>query len=192
MDQVQRSGYSRQAAVLIAVDDSKGRHNEEVLLTLRAAHLKDHSGEVAFPGGKWEPGDEDLKATALRESYEEVGLPESEVEIVGELSSSYTRQGTKVTPYVGKVRADMPLKANPDELSALFWFPVRIVMEDQRVRTDIFELMGKEYWAPVYKFQDFTVWGFTARVLAQFIEGFYGVGISREHTAPEIKFRSKK
>lgn len=184
------SVLSNQAAVLLAISD-RPVGQEEILLTLRARHLNTHSGEVAFPGGKWEPGDSDLSATALREAQEEVGLVPESVQIMGELRPSFTRRGTRVTPYVGKVPALCSLEPNPAELAEMFWFPLEELKADKRVRTDIFVGTKGEYWAPVYEYLGYTIWGFTARVLVDFLACFYGIKLERKHTAPEIRYKPR-
>lgn len=178
-----------QAAVLIPVAEvSPGEHS--ILFTLRAEHLSSHSGEVAFPGGMWEQEDASLEETALRESHEEVALPPTHVEISQELSVEYTRQGRRVTPYVGHVNPSIlqSLEPNPEELSALFWVPLAYLLKDPRVQTDVFSVMGKEYWAPRYQWQEYEIWGFTARVLVDFLNSIHNAGFVREHTAPEKLF----
>jgi len=195
---VQVEQYKNQAAVLIAINARDD--GDELLLTKRAAHLSLHSGEVAFPGGKWELGDVDLCETALRESHEEVGLKPSRVNVIDQLPMSLTRGGMKVTPYVGRIDCSGGLCANPGELESLFWIPVTFLLEDRRARTDVFELGGTEYWAPVYEWAGYTIWGFTARVLVEFLNRHYiaagvdagkgGSKIERAHSAPEIRHAS--
>lgn len=178
----------KNAAVLIAIArDEQG--NDSVLLTQRAQHLKIHSGEVAFPGGKWEEQDESLQETALRESEEEVGLARSRVEIVDQLSVNYTRNGMSVTPYVGRIDSPSGLVANDGELDSLFWVPVDFFLEDSRARTDIFTVDQREYWAPVYQWMNYKIWGFTARVLVEFLNKCYGSNIGRESSAPEVPYQ---
>lgn len=177
-----------QAAVLLAVSD-KPAGQEEILLTLRAVHLNSHSGEVAFPGGKWEPGDDSLYATALREANEEVGLPPRNVNLLGELRPSYTRQGIRVTPYVARIPSGVRLVPNPEELSELFWLPLAELAEDKRLRTDVFEWQGQEYWSPAYQYAGHLIWGFTARVLVEFLANFYNIRLDRSHAAPEVRFK---
>ncbi|WNO10115.1 CoA pyrophosphatase [Teredinibacter sp. KSP-S5-2] len=179
--------YAGQAAVLIALCDSPDRHSgDHLLLTLRARHLNLHSGEVAFPGGKWEEGDIDLQATALRESYEEVGLRQESLEVIDQLPVAYTRKGMCVTPFAARVTEYHPLEANSDELDDLFWVPVEHFIEDRRVKTDVFRIQQRTYWAPVYEYGGYTIWGFTARVLVEFVNRHYNAGVTRQHTSPEV------
>ena len=175
-----------EAAVLIAVAGVGAQ--EALLLTRRAEHLHTHSGEVALPGGKWDQGDANLAVTALREAYEEVGLLPAKVSDLQAMASRYTRQGTRVTPFVGRIPVGEPLTPCAFELHSLFWLPVHALLRDERIRTDIFTLEGKEYWAPVYQHGGYTIWGFTAKLLADFANHFYGAGISRAHIAPEVHY----
>ncbi len=177
-----------QAAVLIAITEAADGQ-EFVLLTERAKHLSIHSGEVAFPGGKWESEDSSLLDTALRESHEEVGLAPSRVNIIEQLPVSHTRQGISVTPYVGRVESRDGLVANIDELQSLFWVPIDFLLKDIRERTDIFTVEGSEYWSPVYDWMGYTIWGFTARVMVDFLNRVYGQNIQRCSEAPEIPYK---
>lgn len=181
--------FPGQAAVLVAFREGCNTGEEQVLLTLRAEHLSSHGGEVAFPGGMWETDDRDLCFTALREAHEEVGLPPSAVAVESQLPIGQTRAGVQVTPYVGRVVQTVPLTPNPAELDSLFWMPVSLLIEDQRIRTDIFTIRGKQSWAPVYSYAGYTIWGFTAKVLVEFANRRYGLSIRRSHdSAPEVLF----
>ncbi len=173
------------AAVLVVLAGSGDR--ERILLTQRAPHLSLHAGEVAFPGGMREPEDLDLEYTAIRETQEEVGLDPDLLDIVGRLSTSYTGRGIRVTPYVARIKEsveEIGLSANQEELESFFWLPTRFLLEDQRERTDLFEFSTGVHWAPVYNYLGYTIWGFTARVLVEFANRFWGAGIDREHQAP--------
>ncbi len=175
------------AAVVICVRN--GQSGKEVLLVQRAIHLNSHAGEVALPGGKWELGDKNLAATALREAYEEVGLKAEDVTQLHAMPSRFTRQGIRVTPFVAELRdasgSELTLIACTQELQALFWMPLDIVLADKRQRTDIFEFAGKEYWAPVYAFGSYCVWGFTAKVLLDYVNHYCGGSIGRQNPASE-------
>lgn len=185
----QAPSWKGQAAVLIAVSRICGE--DHVLLTKRAEHLTSHGGEVAFPGGMWEPEDQNLQDTALRESFEEVGLHPQRVNIIAQLPACHTRRGVKVTPFVGEIDQPGGLTACPDELDSLFWVPLDFLIGDSRVRTDIFHVQGKHYWSPVYHFKGFEIWGFTARLIVDYLNKLHGTMISRENIAPEIVFPGK-
>lgn len=181
------TGFKGQAAILII--QSVHRNQRSVLLTQRAQHLIAHPGEIAFPGGKWEAGDVNLEATALRETEEEVGIPKSVLQQAGRLPVGYTGRGVRVTPYVANLLEEVPLQLDEGELSEAFWVPESAFQDDPRSRTDIFLRNGVEYWAPVYHFQHFCIWGFTARVLVQFMNEFWGARIERAHSSPVFRYK---
>ncbi len=177
-----------EAAVLIPIAEVSGR--ESILLTRRAEHLNSHSGEVAFPGGKRENADGSLLETALRESHEEMGILPADVSVEAELEPSYTRHGMRVTPFIGRISNTDSLRPDPSEIGAFFWFPLELLKTDPRVRTDIFTLEDREYWAPVYEYEGYTVWGFTARVLVEFLNTYCRIPVSRKHAfAQEVRYK---
>lgn len=175
--------FPNEAAVLVPVTDHS--REPEIILTKRADHLSSHSGEVSFPGGKWEQGDQSLVETALRESEEEIGLPPAVVEVINVQPHLYSLWGIKVTPYVGIVPPDVELEANPDELHSLFRVPVGFFLEDRRSRTDVYINNGREWWSPVYHYDGYKIWGLTARILVEFLNRAWDAGIERENDAPE-------
>ncbi len=174
--------FPQQAAVLVALTDHPS--DPHIVLTKRAKHLSTHSGEVSFPGGKWDPEDAHLLHTALRESEEEIGLPPAAVEVLAALKARRTGRGMRVTPFVGIVPADIPLIPNPAELDAVFHVPVSFFLADQRIRTDFYRLQNREFWAPAYHFDGFEIWGFTAGVLVALLNQVYQAGIEVDNPAP--------
>lgn len=178
--------FTREAAVLIALRGTG--EDEQILLTQRAAHLSMHSGEVAFPGGMRESQDVTLHDTALREAHEEVGLHPELVEVVGQLPQAATRSGVRVTPVVGRVPRDVSLVACLDELESYFWVPTAFFLEDQRLRTDLFDSVSGRQWAPVYSYLGYTIWGFTARVLVEYVNRYWGAALGLEHEAPRAVY----
>lgn len=155
-----------QAAVLILI--SRG-DNPAILFTKRSAHLRQHPGEVCFPGGMWEFGDENLLATAQREVYEEIGLPARHFQLLGCLPPFHTRAGTAVTPFVAHFDESIPLCASPDELESIFMVPIATFRSGLQVREDCFEQQGKRWRVPVYHYQNYEIWGLTAAVTAQLL-----------------------
>lgn len=155
-----------QAAVLVLI--SRG-DNPAVLYTKRAAHLRQHPGEVCFPGGMWEAGDADLFTTAQRETHEEIGLPAAEIQLLGRLPQSHTRAGTPVTPFVASFNSSAPLLLSPHELDSVFSVPLIAFNEGIQVREDRFERDGRVFSVPVYYYEGYEIWGFTAAVTAQLL-----------------------
>ncbi|MFO1370471.1 MAG: CoA pyrophosphatase [Marinagarivorans sp.] len=161
----------------------------EVLLVKRAQHLNSHAGEVGLPGGMAEPYDADLWHTALREAEEEVGLVADSVQQRHGLPHAFTRQGVEVAPFVAAWRQEHPLSLCADEIESAFWMPVAFIQQDQRVRTDIFTRKDQDYWAPVYRFAGQVIWGFTARLLVEYVNLCHGGAIARHHPAPVARFK---
>ncbi len=157
---------SQHAAVLILITQTD---DPELLFTRRALHLRNHPGEVCFPGGKWEEGDVDLLATALRETHEEIGLPPQAVRVIGQLKEMRTKLGTPVVPYVGTFDAEYPLVAALDELDIIFRVPLADFLAGIQIREDRFERNGVIFIAPVYHYDGHEIWGFTAAVTAQLL-----------------------
>lgn len=155
-------GRLRHAAVLIPIVT----HPEEptVLLTLRASHLNAHSGQVAFPGGRIEPG-ETPEAAALREAAEEVGLDPRLPEIIGRLPDHLTGTGFRVTPVVGLVPPPLALTPDPAEVELAFEYPLATVLDPAAPRRQRSEFRGRarEYW--VWPHPHHTIWGATAAML---------------------------
>jgi 8-oxo-dGTP pyrophosphatase MutT (NUDIX family) len=167
-----------EAGILVPITDNSG--NPEMLFTLRSAHLKTHRGQVAYPGGKRDPGDENLIMTALRETYEEIGLPPDQVQIVSSLSQVASHARILVTPYVGVVPEDHPLRPNPAEIESVFRVPIAWFLEDRRERTDALSFMGSTIYVPCYRWEKYQIWGLSAVVLVDFMNAVYDAGIDLE------------
>ncbi|MBR9910383.1 MAG: CoA pyrophosphatase [Gammaproteobacteria bacterium] len=170
------------AAVLIAVTDNP--HDPSVILTRRADSLSSHSGEVALPGGKWEEQDPNLEYTALRETHEEIGVAPDLVEVLGVLPPFHTYRGVSVTPFVGVVPEGLVYVPNYAELDAIFHVPLSFFIADQRIRTDRFNRDIGHRWSPAYEYEGYEIWGFTARLLVNFISSALDVDIGPENPAP--------
>lgn len=151
------------AAVLVPIVD----HLEglSVLLTQRAAHLKNHAGQISFPGGRIEPGDDGPLAAALRESEEEIGLPREHVQLAGYLEPQLIMSGFWVTPVVGFVRPGFPLRLEPSEVDTTFEVPLTHILDQANHRCrerHIGELAVQVYDIP---FGEHHIWGATAGML---------------------------
>ncbi len=155
-----------QAAVLVPVIDSD---HPELLLTLRPGAMNAHGGEVAWPGGRQDEGDESLLHTALRETEEELGIAPRQIEVVGELRPFISKFGLLVTPYVGLLDSPVDLVPNPAEVESVFAVPMPWLLEDPRSSTDVIERHGERHEVPVYHYDGFKIWGLTAMILREFI-----------------------
>jgi hypothetical protein len=130
-----------------------------------------------LPGGRIDAGDESAIHAALRESQEEVGLPPSAVEILGQLDPMVTRFGMKVTPVVGLVPEAIMLTPNPHELDAVFKVPLAFFLEDNRLRTDTGMLGGYPVQVPCWQFERYEIWGVTAVILVMLMNKVFDRGI---------------
>ena len=158
-----REGTPTPAAVLVPlVNRPPGL---QVLLTQRSAALPDHPGQISFPGGRVEPEDPTLAATALREAAEEVGLPSSQVAILGHLPEYETVTGYRVTPIIGWVEPPLALVPDPIEVADVFEVPLAFLLDPANQQRH-FRMIGtrrRDYWAIPYG--ERYIWGATAAML---------------------------
>lgn len=172
-----------EAGVLVAVTDDP--YSPEVILTRRAGRLSSHAGEVAFPGGKRDPGDVNVLATALRESHEEIGLPPDAVRVIGSLSQVVSKHGFLVTPYLGVISAGIELVPNPDELESLFRVPLRFLLDPRQLQLERLSFDGSVAHMPRYDYQGYVIWGLTAYVLVELLNQALGAELPLQ-LRPEI------
>lgn len=159
-----------QAAVLIAMREP----GCELILTLRAAHLSSHAGEVAFPGGKFDAEDITLAYTALRETHEEIGIPPSAIELIGVMPARQSRFGVNVIPFVGFVAADARLTPNDDELASVFEVPLQFFLETSPQLAHQVKYRDQDYLMPCFHWQGQVIWGLTARFIVEFVAHVFG------------------
>lgn len=140
-----------------------------VLLTQRTAHLSNHSGQIAFPGGKADATDADARATALREAREEVGLAARYVDVIGTLPVYVTGTAFIVTPVVALVQPDYKLQINPYEVEEAFEVPLDFLMNPANHHRHAVEWEGqrREWFSMPYRNgdEDRFIWGATAGML---------------------------
>jgi 8-oxo-dGTP pyrophosphatase MutT (NUDIX family) len=150
------------AAVLVTVVD---RRDPTLLLTRRAETLRRHAGQVAFPGGRIDPGDDGPVAAALREAEEEIGLPRDRVQVIGVTDRYVTGTGFAIVPVVGIVPPDLPLVPHEDEVAELFEVPLDFAVDaaNQVALTGEWRGQTRHYYEIVW--QDRRIWGATAAMI---------------------------
>ncbi|MBI3960712.1 MAG: CoA pyrophosphatase [Chloroflexi bacterium] len=145
-------------------------HNDVpyLALILRPTYDGVHSGQVSFPGGGEEEMDTDLIATALREAYEEVGIPPEEVEIIGHLSKLYIEPSNfEVYPTVGWMAQRPTFRIDPNEVARLLEVPFSAFQNPINRYEEQWTLRGRQVQVPFFKIQGQTVWGATAMILSE-------------------------
>ena len=151
----------RQAAVLIAITD---RPEPGLLLTVRHERLRDHGGQVAFPGGRIDEG-EDAVAAALREAWEELALDPASVRVIGAADHYRTITGFGVTPIVALVPPDLELTPNPAEVADWFEVPLAFALDpaNHLSREVVYQGRMRHYYEIAW--EDRRIWGATAAML---------------------------
>lgn len=152
----------RPAAVLIGLTD---RREPGLLLTYRPLEMRQHAGQVAFPGGKLDPG-EDAVTAALRETHEELGIDPSEVAVIGSTDHFITGTGYEITPVLGLMRPDIPIAPNPAEVSGWFEAPLRYVFDPANHSRKHAIYKGRLRTYTEIMWEGHRIWGVTAAIIA--------------------------
>jgi 8-oxo-dGTP pyrophosphatase MutT (NUDIX family) len=152
----------RAAAVLIAITE---REEPGVLLIHRPEGMRTHPGQVAFPGGKIDPGEDAIRA-ALREADEELALSPKNIRIIGQSDPYCSITNFHVTPVLGVIPPDLPLTPNPDEVADWFEAPLRFVLDpaNHHMKSSIFQGVERHYLECFW--EGHRIWGVTAAILA--------------------------
>jgi 8-oxo-dGTP pyrophosphatase MutT (NUDIX family) len=159
---------SRRAAVLIPI--LLEPEGARLVYTVRKDHLPDHAGQISFPGGSLEPGDDSLLETALREAEEEIDLSPNLVEVIGELEEMYIPPSNfRVSPFVGLLPPEAELVIAPDEVEEIFTVSLDELMSPETFRKVPWRRDGRDYEVPVFAVKgppQRNIWGATAAMTA--------------------------
>lgn len=171
---LRRSGAEplRPAAVLAPIVRRPGGWT--MIFTVRAMGMPQHAGQISFPGGRLQPEDADAVAAALRETWEEIGLPASSIEPVGALDAYETVTGFLVQPVVGLIEPGFTLRPDPREVSEVFEAPLGVLLDPARLQRQEREWRGmrRAYYAVEYEGR--LIWGATAGMLKSLLDRLYG------------------
>jgi len=155
------------AAVLITLHEAEGA--DWLLFTRRTEELRHHKGQISFPGGKFDSSDADLAATALRESWEEIGLLPEHVTLLGSLEPFPTITDYLVYPLVGRFDWPYELRLNPAEIAELIRIPLAHLHNPLYQRTDQREYAGEFFDVHYFDYAPHTIWGITGQILRDFL-----------------------
>ncbi|TIV09835.1 MAG: CoA pyrophosphatase, partial [Mesorhizobium sp.] len=144
-----------------------------VLLTKRAEKLRSHSGQVAFPGGTIDPTDPGPEATALRETFEEIGLDRDHIEIIGRMPDYVSGSGYRIVPVLAVVRPGFSLTLNADEVDAAFEVPLSFLMDPANHTRDSRMWNDLEWFFYDMPYGDQRIWGVTAGIIRTLYERLY-------------------
>ena len=168
---LQRQTSLRDAAVLIPVVDHP--QDASIILTKRAETLRNHTGQIAFPGGRIDAGDVSPEAAALRETFEEIGLASDRIEVIGRMPDYVSGSGYRIAPVFGVVRPGYELTVNGDEVDAVFEVPLRFLMDEANHKRDSRVWNGLEWYFYDMPYQDRRIWGVTAGIIRTMYERLY-------------------
>ncbi len=156
------------AAVLIPLLFKAGEWH--VLVTQRTQTVGHHKGQISFPGGACEPDDGDLLTTALRETYEEIGVAPEKVEVLGALDDFGTVTSFVVTPFVGVIPSPVEYRLNKDEVEDTIEVPISFFCEPDHLRVEPREHQGRIHEVLYWDYGRHTIWGATASMLRSFLD----------------------
>lgn len=171
------SDAPKPAGVLVPLIERAGGVN--VILTQRSEQLRQHAGQVSFPGGRHDDTDPDMEFTALREAEEEIGLPRGDVTILGSLNYYRTGTGFQITPVVGHVPARFEAVPEPGEVADVFEVPLTFLMDEANYELRSRVWKGKERHFYAMDYDNRFIWGATAGILvgmSRVVRTYLGMG----------------
>jgi 8-oxo-dGTP pyrophosphatase MutT (NUDIX family) len=158
------------AAVLLPLYEVRGEIH--VVFTRRSELVEHHKGQISFPGGAYDPEDSDLRTTAVRETWEEIGVDTAHIDIFGQLDEMITVSNFLVRPFVGRITepGPYPFTHSEIEVAEILEVPLAHLRDDANVVAEQRTYQGREVMAYSFRFGDHLIWGATARILRQFLD----------------------
>ncbi|PMH46579.1 coenzyme A pyrophosphatase [Vibrio sp. 10N.286.49.B3] len=153
----------RKAAVLIGLVERESGLN--VILTKRSNHLRHHPGQISFPGGKLEPDDHSLQTAAIRETYEEIGIPADKIKVFGHLPPLSTISRFSVTPILAFIDHDYSLKLDTNEVETVFEVPLSFLFNQSNLYSQHFIVKNTPHRLFAIPYQGHFIWGVTAQII---------------------------
>jgi 8-oxo-dGTP pyrophosphatase MutT (NUDIX family) len=158
------------SAVLLALHHTDQQW--KLLLTTRADHLKNHAGQISFPGGRFEHIDQHLMATAVRETEEEVGLDKKYIRVISQLDDHDTLTGFRIFPYVAIVNELPELTIDKNEVENVFSVPLAHLIDSSNHQVESVTYKGMDYDYYKIVWQDKIIWGATAKMIVNLSKYF--------------------
>jgi 8-oxo-dGTP pyrophosphatase MutT (NUDIX family) len=156
----------RAAAVLIPITD---RAEPGVILTQRPTWLRNHAGQVAFPGGKVDDSDDNVIAAALREAHEELNIPPAQVDVIGVADTYYSGSGYSIAPVIGIIPADLTLQPSPEEVEDYFEVPLAFLLDPTNSVRKQAAWNGQQRSYYDMQWGERRIWGVTAGIIANLV-----------------------
>ncbi len=157
------------AAVLVPLFQKGGHWH--VLFTKRTDRVKHHKGQISFPGGVVDETDEDMVATALRETSEEIGLQRGDAEVLGQLDDAFTvSSGYLITPIVAHITYPYPFSVNEEEIEEIIEVPLEAFLERDRWIEETYSNGSRIVHSYRFEYEGKVIWGATARIMRQFLD----------------------
>lgn len=169
----------KKAGVLILLLHENDKEDMRILFTKRSSNLSTHSGEVSFPGGKWEEQDESLFDTALRESYEEIGLKQNNMIKLGSLNFLLSRHKVEVNPFVGYLETEQVFEGNY-EIDTIFTVPISFLTNPKNINYKEFNRKDLKVSIPSWVYNGNHIWGLTAMITADFLNICFNASINTD------------
>lgn len=160
------SKRSKESAVIVLIEET----TDALILTQRSAHLRDHPGEICFPGGRWQVGDSNFLATALRELQEELGVEASRIQPIKPLGREKTLHGAIIYPWLATISTLQPYIANAHEVASVLTLPMREVKDITNYKEIVIHRDGNLFKSCQFTASQEFVWGATARIMRQLCE----------------------